>query len=300
MITNFGYCCISEMLDDTIKVNRGMREITFKEKGLSYVSDLSILNLQDCLTILKHNIKNNIVVYRMSSDMFPWFSHYNIEDLPNFNVIHKLLKNIGDFILDNNIRSGFHPAQFCILSSEKQHVVKNSIDELNKTAKILDLMGLPATNFYSINIHLNSTKPTLEASANRFIENFQYLTQSAKNRLTVENDDKLAQFTIQDLYRLIHLKVNIPIIADSLHHYCHSSGHSWEDSFKLATSTWKNIKPLCHHSSSKKIHEDDTATLQSHSDFLYEKFENYDIAVDVELECKKKDIALLKYRKDYM
>jgi UV DNA damage endonuclease len=299
MSVNFGYCCISELVDKEIKVNRGMIKKTFDEKGINYVSELIILNLADCLKILKHNVKNDIFVYRMSSDMFPWFSHYNLEDLPNFDKIHKILKDIGNFISDNNIRSGFHPAQFCILSSEKQHVVDNSIDELNKTAKILDLMALPANNFYSINIHLNSTKPTLEASANRFCENFQHLSQSAKNRLTVENDDKQAQFTIQDLYKLIHLKVNIPIIADSLHHYCHSSNYSWEDSFKLALSTWKNIRPLCHHSSSKKLHEDNTATLQSHSDYLYEKFENFGIDVDVELECKRKDIALLKYRKDY-
>lgn len=302
---NIGYCCISMGINegrrkkDMITVNRGMVKKTFDERGLSYVSELAILNLTDCLKVLEYNLKKNVLVYRMSSDMFPWFTHYNLTDLPNFTVIEDLLRKIGYFVMQNNMRVGFHPGPFCIISSERQDVVERSIDELDKHSQMLDLMGLPANNYYSINIHLNSTKPTLEASADRFCKNFQFLGETTKKRLTVENDDKLAQFTVQDLYRLVHQKVGIPIIADSLHHACHTGGFSWEDSFKLAISTWGDIKPLCHHSSSKKLHEDNTTTIQSHTDFLYEQFDNFGIEVDVELECKMKDIALFKYLNDY-
>lgn len=306
MSTNFGYCCISIGVNkflkkkDEISVNRGMIKKTFDAKGLTYVSELTILNLEDCFKILKYNIKNDIFVYRMSSDMFPWFTHYNLTDLPNFNKIKNLLKKIGDFVLENKMRVGFHPGPFCIISSERQDVVDKAIDELDKHSQMLDLMGLPANNFYSINIHLNSTKPTLEASAERFCKNFQFLSETTRKRLTVENDDKLAQFTVQDLYKLIHCKVGIPIIADSLHFACHTGGYTWEDTFKLAISTWNDVKPLCHHSSSRKLHEDVSTTLQTHTDYLYERFDNFGINVDVELECKMKDVALLKYKKDYI
>jgi len=306
MSINFGYCCISLGINEGLKkkeqisVNRGMVKKTFDERGLTYVSELTILNLQDCLKILKYNVKNEIYVYRMSSEMFPWFTHYNLSDLPNFNIIQKLLKDIGDYVLENKIRMGAHPGPFCIISSERQDVVDKSIDELDKHSQMLDLMGLPANNYYSINIHLNSTKPTLEASAERFCNNFPLLSETTKKRLTVENDDKLAQFTVQDLYRLVHQKIGIPIIADSLHYSCHTGGFSWEETFKLAISTWGDIKPLCHHSSSKKLHEDNSTTLQTHTDFLYEPFQNFGIDVDVELECKMKDVALLKYRKDFI
>ena len=129
--------------------------------------------------------------------------------------------------------------------------------------------------------------------------NFQLLSNSAKKRLTVENDDKQAQFTVQDLYKMVHSVIGIPIIADSLHHFCHTGGYTWEESFRLALTTWGDIKPLCHHSSSRKLHEDSDATIQTHTDFLYERFENFGIDVDVELECKMKDIALLDYRKNF-
>jgi len=303
---NVGYCCIAvginegiKKKEDLISVNRKMQLKTFNEKGLSYVSELAILNLKDCLRILKYNLRKDIVVYRMSSDMFPWFTHYKFTDLPNWNKIESIMKEIGSFVLENNIRVGFHPGPYCVLASETQRVVNNSIDELNKHAEMLDYMGLPINHYYSVNIHLNTTQPTLEKAAARFCNNFQLLSDSAKKRLTIENDDKLAQCTVQDLYRMIHAVIGIPIIADSLHHFCHSGGYTWEESFKLALTTWGDIKPLCHHSSSRKIYEDSDATIQTHTDFLYEKFENFGIDVDVELECKMKDIALIDYRKKF-
>jgi UV DNA damage endonuclease len=305
---NIGYCCIAVGINeglkkkDFISVNRKMTQKTFNEKGLTYVSELAILNLKDCLRVLKYNLRNNILVYRMSSDMFPWFTHYNFTDLPNWDKMVIIMREIGDFVLENNIRVGFHPGPYCVIASEKEHVAANSIDELNKHAEMLDYMGLPINHFYSINIHLNTTQPTLEESAERFCNRFQLLSDSAKSRLTVENDDKLAQFTVQDLYRMVHSVIGIPIIADSLHHFCHSGGYTWEETFKLALTTWGDIKPLCHHSSSRKLHEEkdnSKVTIQTHSDFLYEPFINFDIDVDVELECKMKDIALLKYRKQW-
>jgi UV DNA damage endonuclease len=303
---NIGYCCISEGINEGLKkkdlilVNRAMRKVTFLERGLPYVSELAIENLRDCLSVLKYNVRNGIYVYRMSSDMFPWFSNYELTDLPNFVTIKNLLEKIGMYIIENNMRCGFHPGPYTVIGSENPIVVQNSIMELNKQAQMLDLMLLPANNYYSINIHLNSTKPTLEEAAERFCNSFALLSDSCQKRLTVENDDKQAQYTVNDLYNLVHLKIGIPIIADSLHWYCHSGGISWEDTFKLAISTW-GVKPLCHHSSSKKIYEDSTATsIRDHSDFLYEPFENFGIDVDLELECKMKDIALFKYKKDYI
>lgn len=305
-MVNIGYCCISLGVNeglkkkDQISVNRGMVKKTFDKRGLAYCSELAILNLKDCLKVLQYNRKHGIKVYRMSSEMFPWFTHYKLTDLPNFNVIESLLQDIGRFVLNNNMRVGFHPGPFCIISSERDDVVEKSIDELDKHSQMLDLMGLPANNYYSVNIHLNSTKPTLEASAERFCNNFPLLAETTKKRLTVENDDKQAQFTVNDLYNMVHKNVGIPIICDSLHYACHTGGFTWEETFRLAISTWGDIKPLCHHSSSKKLNEDATTTLQTHTDFLYEPFENFGVDVDIELECKMKDIALFKYLKDYV
>lgn len=304
--TNVGYACISIGINEglakknQITVNRGMVKKTFELKGLDYVSELVIKNLEDTLKILEYNIRNDIYVYRFSSDVFPWMSHYTFDELPNFDIIKNKLENIGKFVIGNKIRMGSHPGQFNVLCSQNPIVVCNTVAELNRHSEIFDLMGLPQNNFYSVNIHIGTSMPSKEEASKRFCANFNLLSESCKKRLTIENDDKDSQYTIQDLYEFIHLKIVIPIIIDSLHFKCHDGGFTWEDSFKLAISTWGATKPLVHHSSSKKIWEDSSVVIQSHSDFLYEKFENFDIPVDIELECKMKDIALIKYRNDFL
>jgi UV DNA damage endonuclease len=271
---------------------------TFDAKGLPYVSELIIPNLEDTIRVLKYNLKKDIKVYRMSSDSFPWMSHYSFSDLPNFPKIQRLLTQIGNFVKDNDIRVSYHPGPFNILGSEKEPVVVKTIDELDKHSELMDLMGLEQSTYYPINIHLNVTTPSHEQAAERFCTNFHRLKDSTKSRLTIENDDKPSQYSVKMLYELVHSKIGIPIVVDSLHYLCHPDDMSWEDTLKLGLSTWKT-KPLCHHSSSKKLNEDNSAILSAHADFLYEKFDSCGYEIDIELECKQKDYALVKYLNDF-
>ena len=303
-MNNIGYCCIclgvNEGLKkkDHISVNRGMVKKTFEAKGLSYVSELVVLNLEDTIKVLKYNIKNNIKVYRMSSDSFPWMSHYTFSDLPNFTKIQRLLSQIGNIVKENDLRVSYHPVPFNILGSERPDVVDKTVDELNKHSELMDLMGLEQSTYYPINIHVNVTTPNHQEATRRFCEGFQKLSDSCKKRLTVENDDKPSQYSVGMLYEMVHKVIGIPIVVDSLHYACHTDNMSWEDTLKLGLSTWKT-KPLCHHSSSKKLHEDEKVILSAHADFLYESFDSCGFDVDIELECKQKDIALVKYLKDF-
>lgn len=299
---NIGYCCINLGINynvskkNTIQVNRSMVKKTFDQKGLPYVSELAILNLKDLLKIINYNAEHGILVYRMSSDMFPWMSHYKFSDLPDYEYIKALLVVIGRKAKEHNMRLSFHPGPFCVISSLREDVVQNSIYELNQHAEIMDLMDLEQSHYYPINIHVNSSQPSCEESAERFCENFERLSGSAKKRLVIENDDKTALFTVQMLYEMLYKKISIPITVDYLHWQCHNNGESWEDTLRLGTSTW-DVRPLCHHASSKKLFEDSTVTLQSHADYIYEKFECFDLELDIELECKMKDLALKEYYK---
>jgi len=303
-MNRIGYCCICIGINeglrpkDHISVNRGMIKKTFESKGLPYVSELVILNLQDTIKVLNYNLRNNMNVYRMSSDSFPWMSHYKFQDLPNFDKIQRLLTQIGNIIKDNEIRVSYHPGPFNILGSEKESVVLKTIDELDKHAELMDLMSLEQSTYYPINIHLNVTTPTHQEAAKRFCDNFHRLKESTKSRLTIENDDKPSQYSVKMLYDLVHKEINIPIVVDSLHYACHTDNMSWEDTLKLGLSTWKT-KPLCHHSSSKKLHEDEKVILSAHADFLYESFDSCGFELDIELECKQKDIALVKYLSEF-
>jgi UV DNA damage endonuclease len=96
-------CNVGKKKKEHITVNRGMVRKTFDDKGLPYVSELVIENLKDTLKVLDYNLSVGIYIYRLSSDSFPWMSEYEFSDLPNFDMIQKLMAQIGDKIKSNNI-----------------------------------------------------------------------------------------------------------------------------------------------------------------------------------------------------
>ena len=118
METNLGYCCINlNLRNKPITVNRTCRKITFQQKGMAHVSSLALQNIRDLIEIVKWNEQNGFKVYRMSSDMFPWMSEYELKDLPDFQKISTLLKGVGNLALKYCQRLSFHPGPFNVLGS---------------------------------------------------------------------------------------------------------------------------------------------------------------------------------------
>jgi UV DNA damage endonuclease len=302
-MNRIGYCCIAIGINeglkskDQIKVNRGMVKKTFELRGLSYVYELAIQNIRDMRKILEWNIKNDILVYRMSSDMFPCLGFYKLEDIHNFDIIKQELFEIGKFIKDNKIRVSFHPSHFCIIASENSKVVENAIDELNKHAQIMDLMQLDQTHYYPINIHIGTTKPSLELAAKKFCLNFNKLSDSCKKRLTVENDDSQNQYSTKMLYDLVYKEINVPIIFDQHHFNYGPQDQTLEEALRLAHSTWL-VKPMTHMSSPRTI-EDDKSRQTAHADYIYEEIQTFGLEFDTEIEAKAKDLALIRYRSSF-
>jgi UV DNA damage endonuclease len=234
----------------------------------------------------------------MSSDILPCIGFYKLEDLPKFDLISKKLKEIGDYAKSVHMRLSFHPTHFCIPASENPVVVKNAIDELDKHAQIMDLMGLDQTHYYPINIHVNTTKPTREEAAKRFCEQFWNLSESCRKRLVVENDDGPNQYSTKILYDLIYKEIGIPITHDFHHHNYGTQDLSAEDALKLALSTWGDITPMTHMSSPKTV-EDTSGKNTAHADYIYEEIETFGLLFDTEIEAKAKDLAVIKYRKEF-
>ena len=80
------------------------------EKGLPYASELALQNIKDLRKILQWNEDNGIKFYRMSSDVFPWMSEYEFQDLPDYNEICYQLDLVGEYATLNGHRLTFHLA----------------------------------------------------------------------------------------------------------------------------------------------------------------------------------------------
>jgi UV DNA damage endonuclease len=272
---------------------------TFAEKGIDYASELALANVKDLVKIINWNNRQGIKLFRISSDMFPWMSEYNLSDLPDYDKISNILRGAGKIAMDNGQRLTFHPGPFDVLASTTQSVVDKCIKDLNKHGEIMDLLGLPRDHSAPINIHVNTTQGGKEVAMQRFCDNFHLLDTSVRTRLVVENDDKEKQYTTEDLYQGVYSKVGVPITFDYHHHWCHPGELTQEEALKLASTTWpKGIKQLVHYSSCQMIHEDETQTnKRAHADYIYEHIETYGLTLDIELEAKAKELALLQYVK---
>ncbi len=292
-----GYACINMTLSSQkpkVTTNRGMIKKTFQKKGIEYASYLALENVNDLITIIKWNHKNNINFYRMSSDMFPWMSEYEFSELPDYKDIKLKLSEAGGLSKKYKQRLTFHPGPFNVLCSPRESVVKKTISELNKHSEIMDMMNLSKTHYNKINIHVGGAYGDKLSAMNRWVENFKKLEKGTKARLTVENDDKESCYTVEDLI-YIHKKTQVPIVFDYHHHSCHSGGMSHKDALSLAFSTWpQNITPAVHISEPR-----DEKNKRAHHDYIKNEVDNYNLDIDIMMEAKAKELAVLEYKKLY-
>lgn len=295
-----GYACINLTLaEQKVQVNRTMIKKTFLSRGVEYASELALKNIADLATIIGWNIQNHLLLYRMSSDMFPWMSEYELKDLPDIDEIKFILKKTGEKVRENNMRLTYHPGPFNVLASGNENVLKKTVKELGQHGEIMDMIGLPRSPFAKINIHVGGAYGDKAAAMERFIRHAALLPDSARKRLTVENDDKGNMFSVKDLL-VIHEKTGIPVVFDYLHHQFCTGGWSEKEAMLQAVATWpEDIIPIVHFSSSRRRFEDPKATEASHADFVYQHIDTYGQEVDVMLEAKAKEQAIIKYLKDY-
>jgi len=293
-----GYACINSTLQTAggITTNRGMRQKTFNEKGLNYVSELSLQNCRDLVTIVKWNEEMGIKLFRMSSDLFPWMTLYEFTDLPDYDKIANLLKGVGTLAAKYDHRLTFHPSHFNALGSPNPVVVEKTIKELNKHSQIMDLIGLTISPYNKINIHVGGAYGDKESTLKRWVENYNKLDYNTRKRLTIENDDKANMYSVKELYEGIYKQCGVPIVFDYYHHKFCTGGLTEQEALELATSTWDGITPCTHYSESRrKEHLDESIKAQAHSDLINGPIETYGNDIDVVVEAKHKELAVLNY-----
>ena len=301
MEINMGYACINMQLSSQkpkVYTGRSMIKRTFKAKGIKYASELGLQNCKDLLKIVKWNNENGFSFFRITSNLFPWCSEYNLKDMPDYEEIRDVLSKVGKYIADNNMRITSHPGPFNVLTSPHPHVVDNCIKDLSIHGEVFDMMGLYRSPYNKINIHIGGAYGDKESAMERFCVNFERLPDSVKSRLTVENDDKASMYSVKDLYEGVYKRIGIPIVFDYHHHKFCTGDLSEQQALEMAISTWpEGITPATHYSESRRDEQkDETIRVQAHSDYVYDKIETYGNEIDVMVEAKHKELAVQKYK----
>ena len=301
---NIGYACINMQLSSQkpkVYTGRSMIKRTFKAKGIDYASELGLQNCKDLFEIVKWNNENGFPFFRITSNLFPWCSEYNLEDMPDYFEIGSTLANVGKYVADNNMRITSHPGPFNVLTSPHPHVVDNCINDLSTHGEVFDMMGLSRTPYNKINIHIGGAYGDKESAMKRFCVNFVRLPDSVKSRLTVENDDKASMYSVRDLYDGVYKVIGIPIVFDYHHHQFCTGDLTEQKALELAIKTWGDIKPVVHYSESRRDEKkDDTIRVQAHSDYVVNEINTYGNDIDIMVEAKAKELAVEKYKKLYL
>ena len=299
MEINMGYACINMQLSSQkpkVYTGRSMIKRTFKAKGIKYASELGLQNCKDLLKIVKWNNENGFSFFRITSNLFPWCSEYNLKDMPDYEEIRDVLSKVGKYIADNNMRITSHPGPFNVLTSPHPHVVDNCIKDLSIHGEVFDMMGLYRSPYNKINIHIGGAYGDKESAMKRFCENFKRLPKSVRSRLTVENEDKATMYSVKDLYYGVYQHIGIPIVFDYHHHKFCTGDMTEQKALEMAIETWGNIKPVVHYSESRRDEKkDETIRVQAHSDYIYDKIETYGHEIDIMVEAKAKELAVVRY-----
>ena len=294
-----GYACINMHLrDQDIFTSRTLRLNTLKTKGLDYVKELATQNIKDLLTILKWNVAHDIYFMRLSSEMFPFASH--LEYGYSLDFADTILKEVGDYANENNIRVTMHPGQYNVLSSPNESIVQNTFRDLNMHCDILDRMNQGKDSVMII--HGGGVYNDKVGSLKRLRQNIMLLPEKTRNRLVLENCEM--SYCIKDLLPISE-ELGVPIVIDFHHNAIYPSTEPVESYYERVFKVWfdRGIKPKVHVSNSVPgILDTDNKTMRrKHSDyisFLHKPLYLIKFPIDIMLECKMKEKALLQLRKE--
>lgn len=304
-----GYPCINNSIPRN--ASSTFRLASYSESKMIQTVKDNVFHLHQ---ILRYNVKNNLLFFRISSGLIPFASH-PVCKFAWHKIFQSELKQIGDYIKRHNIRISMHPDQFVVLNSPNEKIVQNSINELKYHCNLLDTMHLDYTA--KVQIHVGGVYGNKVHAIDRFIKTYNNSTQladdSIKNRLVIENDDHL--YSLKDcLY--INQCTGIPIVFDNFHYECFVNNTkelkvkeevSIRNPLQKAMSTWKinnDGLPMVDYSSQ------DIGTIDNYSgvmnrigkhtgridikSFKYFIKQTEGLDFDIMLEIKDKEISALK------
>ena len=250
-------------------------------------------------------------MFRITSDLLTAYTHddympfYFQADVVQF--LESNLSKIGARARELDIKLSFHPGQFCVLASEQDYVVENSITEFEYHCDLIRYMGYGKQfQDFKCNVHIGGKRGPdgIKAALKR-------LSPEARNCLTIEN----AEFT-WGLTASLELERDCALVLDIHHSWIHTGEYISADSteFKRVVDSWRGVRPTIHYSVSREdvlIDHDETvkpdlkalkasgftsAKLRAHSEFYWNNAVNeYALTflpyADIMCESKQKNLA---------
>ncbi len=280
-----GYPCVSRLLGRTTN-----HECTLRLATPERLRGLIAQNLDDLRVILRHNLQNGWLLFRIGSSVIPFGSH-PVNQVAWWREFRADLDEIGAFARANDMRLSFHPGQYTILNAPDPAVVARAIEEIAYSARFLDELGLDSA--HKIVIHLGGVYGDKPAAMSRFVEVTRALDPALRARLVIENDER--SYPPADALA-VSSQTGLPVVFDNLHYQANPGPGDLDDLLARVFATWKAADgpPKVHFSSQapggRTGNHADYADPREFADWTARWARHG--AFDLMLEAKAKDLAL--------
>jgi UV DNA damage endonuclease len=280
-----GYPCINRSIGCT--ASRTFRLASYTEERMR---DTVNKNLACLEKILSYNAMHGMLFFRITSDLVPFASH-PVCTFPWQEEFAGMFEKIGEYIRRYGFRISMHPDQFVLLNAPDKGVLQRSIDDLVYQVQVLDLMGLDPSA--KVQVHVGGVYGDKPAGIDRFVKQYDLLDTAIRNRLVIENDERL--YSLSDCLA-IHGRTGIPVIADAFHHSLLNNREQFTSLLDPIRKTW-NVKdgiPMIDYSS-----QEPGKRVGAHAghivaeDFLQFLKETLPADFDIMLEIKDKEKSAL-------
>jgi UV DNA damage endonuclease len=293
-----GYACLNtDLRNSNIFTSRSLILKTAAAKGISYVKELILENIDDLLKILIYNEAHGIRFYRMSSCIFPHLGNPRFsEGNYSLDFVKEKLKIIGSYAKKHGHRLTMHPGQFVQLGSNNDNVIKQSFIDLENHAKLLQMMDYKPSDGSVLIIHGGGTFGDKIATLNRWKENYLKLPINVRQYICLENDEN--GYSILDLLPVCE-ELGIPFCMDIFHNSVSKERIPITKKLvKRIFNTW-NI-----HNAIPKIHVSEqqlglrrgahSKTLDRLPNYLLKLPRMFKTPLDIMLEVKDKEVSVFK------
>ncbi|MBX9930095.1 MAG: UV damage endonuclease UvsE [Methylobacterium sp.] len=330
-----GFCCkfILEEPEEPFKTLKAAREATLA-MNLTHATMAHLAGLDPIARhakiegIVRHNLaalERQILwvaarppierLLRMASNVLPGYTHPIAAPIYAEPVLRRLVEDglarIGAIAREGGVRLSLHPGPFCVVASQNPRAEQNGIEEFEYHAELMAMLGY-GDGWHPHGAHINIHVGAREPGTVGFAANLARLSETARNLITVENDEN-----VFGLDTVLELADHVPVVLDLHHHWVQSGGEYIEpDDPRVARvrESWRGVRPVAHISVSRETvleaHDRETAPdfavltssghgwrdLAAHSDMMWNRAVNALVArhmnwADFEIEAKSKNLA---------
>jgi UV DNA damage endonuclease len=271
-------------------------------------------SLERLSAILEYLEDVDIRMYRLPTGLAPYASHPELTQFHGqIDECATELAEVGRRVRSQDVRLSTHPGQYTVLNSEDPAIRDTAVAELEVQAALLDGLGLGGEAV--VVLHVGGGAGGKAAGIDRFESGFERLSEAARNRLVIENDDRT--YALTDALGLSR-RTGLRVVWDVLHHRCNDPEEIPDrEAMALAFATWRGRGIPKMHFSSPRLDVEERKVrvgrrvkrrlvlpqLRAHADLIDPiGFEHVLRAADglgdfdVMLEAKAKDLAAVRLR----